>query len=189
MPMNELLNKDSYNCLPLFNQNTWIFDSISSFVQFYSSDFCTKSIPSPVEYSWKHYRSFDSFDRTDKQIQYQTLLYFCNIVVVHTAKEYIERRHGEPFKFLFLPKIGLLGSQAVLEKKVQFLIMSNFLALFFQLFMGKNLFFWNFNYIVASALKSCLIKKLKKIEKNFGRFFLGLKTVFFRASCFGLFWF
>jgi hypothetical protein len=36
------------------------------------------------------------------------------------AKEYIERRHGEPFKFLFLPKMGLLGSQAVLEKKVQF---------------------------------------------------------------------
>ena len=26
-------------------------------------------------------------------------------------KEYIERRHGEPFKFLFLPKMGLLGSQ------------------------------------------------------------------------------
>jgi hypothetical protein len=32
-------------------------------------------------------------------------------------KEYIERRHGEPFKFLFLPRMGLLGSQAVLEKK------------------------------------------------------------------------
>jgi hypothetical protein len=36
------------------------------------------------------------------------------------TKEYIERRHGEPFKFLFLPKMGLLGSQAVIEKKVQF---------------------------------------------------------------------
>jgi hypothetical protein len=36
------------------------------------------------------------------------------------AKEYIERRHGEPFKFQFLPKMGLLGSQAVLEKKVEF---------------------------------------------------------------------
>jgi hypothetical protein len=35
-------------------------------------------------------------------------------------KEYIKRRHGEPFKFIFLPKMGLLGSQAVLEKKVQF---------------------------------------------------------------------
>jgi hypothetical protein len=33
------------------------------------------------------------------------------------GKEYIERRHGEPFKFIFLPKMGLLGSQAVLEKK------------------------------------------------------------------------
>jgi hypothetical protein len=39
---------------------------------------------------------------------------------LHKIKEYIERRHGEPFKFLFLPKMGLLGSQAVLEKKVQF---------------------------------------------------------------------
>ena len=38
MPMNELLNKDSYNCLSLFNQNTSIFDPISSFVQFYSFD-------------------------------------------------------------------------------------------------------------------------------------------------------
>ena len=75
------------------------------------------------------------------------------------SKEYIERRHGEPFKFLFLPKMGLLGSQAVLEKKVQFWIMSNFLAPFFQLFMGKNLFFFNFFYIAASALKSYLIKK------------------------------
>jgi hypothetical protein len=36
------------------------------------------------------------------------------------SKEYIERRHGEPFKFLYLPKMGLLGSQAVLEKKIQF---------------------------------------------------------------------
>ena len=36
--MNELLNKDSYNCLSLFNQNTSIFDPISSFVQFYSFD-------------------------------------------------------------------------------------------------------------------------------------------------------
>jgi hypothetical protein len=67
--------------------------------------------------------------------------------------------------------------------------MSNFLAPFFQLFMGKKLFFWNFFYIEASALKSCLIKKEKKIEKKFGRIFFGLKTVFFRASCFGLFWF
>ena len=104
-------------------------------------------------------------------------------------KEYIERRHDEPFKCLILPKMGLLVSQAVLEKKVQFWIMSNFLAPFFQLFISKNLFFFEFFYIVASALKSCIIKKLKKIEKNLGSIFFGLKTGFFRASCFGLFWF
>ena len=33
-------------------------------------------------------------------------------------KEIVERRHGEPFKFLFLPKMGLLGSQASTEKKL-----------------------------------------------------------------------
>lgn len=31
-------------------------------------------------------------------------------------KEIVERRHGEPIKFLFLPKMGLLGSQAGNEK-------------------------------------------------------------------------
>ena len=28
------------------------------------------------------------------------------------SKEIVERRHGEPIKFLSLPKMGLLGSQA-----------------------------------------------------------------------------
>jgi hypothetical protein len=32
------------------------------------------------------------------------------------VKEIVERRHGEPKKFLFLPKMGLLGSQAGNEK-------------------------------------------------------------------------
>ena len=30
-----------------------------------------------------------------------------------TSKEIVERRHGEPIKFLFLPKLGLLGSHAL----------------------------------------------------------------------------
>ena len=34
----------------------------------------------------------------------------------HIFKEIVERRHGEPTKFLFLPKMGLLGSQASTEK-------------------------------------------------------------------------
>ena len=34
------------------------------------------------------------------------------------AKEIVERRHGETIKFLFLPKMGLLGSQASTEKKI-----------------------------------------------------------------------
>jgi hypothetical protein len=32
------------------------------------------------------------------------------------TKEIVERRDGEPIKFLFLPKMGLLGSQAGNEK-------------------------------------------------------------------------
>jgi hypothetical protein len=35
----------------------------------------------------------------------------------HMVKEIVERRHGEPIKFLFLPKMGLLGSQAGNEKE------------------------------------------------------------------------
>jgi hypothetical protein len=50
--------------------------------------------------------------------------------------------------------------------------------------MGKKIFFKLLFYIAASALKSCLIKKFKKLKKKFGRIFFGLKTVFFRASCF-----
>jgi hypothetical protein len=34
-------------------------------------------------------------------------------------KDIVERRHGEPIKFLFLPKMGLLGSQAGNKKKVK----------------------------------------------------------------------
>ena len=32
------------------------------------------------------------------------------------TKEIVERRHGEPIKFLFLPKMGLLGSLTGNEK-------------------------------------------------------------------------
>ena len=34
------------------------------------------------------------------------------------VKEIVERRHGETIKVLFLPKMGLLGSQASTEKMV-----------------------------------------------------------------------
>ena len=36
---------------------------------------------------------------------------------INGSKEYVERRHGQPIKFLFLPKMGLLGSQASTKKK------------------------------------------------------------------------
>jgi hypothetical protein len=75
------------------------------------------------------------------------------------SKEIVERRHGEPIKFLFLPKMGLLGSQAVNKKNCWLWILSNFLGKFFHVFMGKLLFFWNFFYNVGSALQRCLILK------------------------------
>ena len=37
-----------------------------------------------------------------------------------TGKEIVERRHGELIKFL--PKVGLLGSQATNEKKFVFIL-------------------------------------------------------------------
>ena len=40
-----------------------------------------------------------------------------NIKKMVSFKEYRERRHGEPFKVLLLPKMGLLGSQASTRKK------------------------------------------------------------------------
>ena len=45
------------------------------------------------------------------------IVYMYNECHAWSSKEYRERRHGEPFKFQFLPKMGLVGSQAVIEKK------------------------------------------------------------------------
>ena len=58
------------------------------------------------------------------------------------SKDYIERRQGEPFKFLFLPKMGLLGSQA--STKGQIISKANF-----------DVFIWTKNerkYFSISAL-------------------------------------
>ena len=43
-----------------------------------------------------------------------TMASFIFTILKH--KEIVERRHGEPIKFLFLPRMGLLGSQAGNEK-------------------------------------------------------------------------
>ena len=65
--------------------------------------------------------------------------------------------------------------------------MSNFLAPFFQLFMGKKLFFLDYFLHCSVRTKKLLNKKVEKIQKKFGRIFFGLKTVFFRARCFWFF--
>ena len=51
------------------------------------------------------------------------------------SKDYIERKHGEPFKFLFLPKMGILGSQASAIK--------NPIMNYVERFMGKK----NLNFL------------------------------------------
>ena len=93
--------------------------------------------------------------------------YQCNLLR-GIVKQIVEKRHGEPIKFLFLPKMGLLGNQVGNEKNCWLWIMSNFWGLFFHVFMGKNLIFKKKNYIVGSALKSCLIQKWKRFFLNLG---------------------
>ena len=70
-------------------------------------------------------------------------------------KEILERRQGEPIKFLFLYKMDLLGSQVGKKKKMLVLNYEQILRAVFSCLYGQELFF----YIVESALKSCLIKK------------------------------
>ena len=74
------------------------------------------------------------------------------------AKEIVKRRHGEPVNVLFLPKMGLLGSQASTEKKLA-MNYELLLRAVFSCFHGQKFNFLFFFYIVASELKSCLIQK------------------------------
>ena len=77
--------------------------------------------------------------------------------VSESPKEYVERRHGEPIKFIFLPKMGLLGWLPVMKKKSIMnyeLLLSSVFSVFSIMFSGAIFF-----YIVVSALKSCLISK------------------------------
>ena len=55
------------------------------------------------------------------------------------SKEIVERRHEEPIKFLFLPKMGLLGSQAGNEKKMLVVNYEQLLRAVFSCFHGQKL--------------------------------------------------
>jgi hypothetical protein len=89
------------------------------------------------------------------------------------TQKIVERRHEDLIKFLFLAKLGLLGSQVVLEQIAGCELCSTFDGWFF-LFSWANIIFF---YIVEFALKSCLIQKRKK---KFGKYFGGgLKIGFF----------
>ena len=56
------------------------------------------------------------------------------------TKEIVERRHGEPVKFLFLPKMGLLGIQAG-NKKMMAVNYEQLLRAVFSYFHSQNSIF------------------------------------------------
>ena len=70
----------------------------------------------------EYFTDVETYKRTFKHLDFQTFIHFTGIewslVLWRWDKEYIERIHGEPFKFLFLPKMGLLGILAQNMKKV-----------------------------------------------------------------------
>jgi hypothetical protein len=86
-----------------------------------------------------------------KQFSYETSI----------TKEIVERRHGEPINFLFLPKMGLLGSQAGNEKKCWLWIMSNFLEL-----SWAKIQFFKKKLHCRVRTKKLLHTKLKKFQKK-----------------------
>ena len=79
-------------------------------------------------------------------IRTRMLKFLCECI---QTKEYIERRHGEPFKFLFLPKMGLLGSQASTRMKYPTM---NY-ELLFHHFMGKTNLSFFFRYCSVRTKK------------------------------------
>ena len=91
------------------------------------------------------------------------------------GKEIVERRHREPIKFLFLPKMGLLGSQASTEKKLVVNSEQLFRAVF-SCFHGQKL---NFFLHCRVRTKKLLNKKLIFFFLKFGKIFFLIKNWFF----------
>ena len=52
------------------------------------------------------------------EISLEHVQFKANTNQMNLSKEIVEKRHGEPIKFIFLPKMGLLDSQASTEKKI-----------------------------------------------------------------------
>ena len=80
----------------MFAKSDWWSDVMLKGSYFFRRYFGARQIPNLISYTMKF-----TYQNDWKWI---------------TCKEIVERRHGEPIKFLFLPKMGLLGSQAGNEK-------------------------------------------------------------------------
>ena len=73
------------------------------------------------------------------------------------SKKIVERRHGEPIKFLFLSKMGPLGSRAGTEKKLVVNSEQLLRAVFFHVLMGKKC---NFQFFLRVCIKKLLYTKV-----------------------------
>ena len=111
----------------------------------------TQKLPKKRSNNWKS--SMFASSCSLSWVKYLIFLFY--FIFITTGKEIVEKRHGEPIKFLFLPKMGLLGSQASTEKKIGCELWATFEGCFFMLSCAK-IYFKFFFYIVSSALKSCL---------------------------------
>ena len=72
-----------------------------------------------------------------------------------TGKEIVERRHGEPIKVLFLPKMGLLGSQAGNEKNAGCELWATFEGYFFM-----------FSWVKIKSFENCRVRTKKLLDKK-----------------------
>jgi hypothetical protein len=92
-------------------------------------------------------------------------------------KDIVERRHREPKKFLFLPKMGLLGSQAGNEKKMLVVNYEQLLRAVFSCFHGQKLNILN-SFLHCRVRTKKLLDTKVKINK-FGKYFWGVKKCIF----------
>ena len=102
----------------------------------------SEKVPPEIEFAPLHNGRFPLTLSKNKWAFLPQIFKLMFIGFCHLHKEIVEKRHGEPIKFLFLPKMGLFGShaRAVLEKKLvmnyELLLRTVFLS-----FHGQNLFF------------------------------------------------
>ena len=77
----------------------------------------SEKVPPEIEFAPLHNGRFPLTLSKNKWAFLPQIFKLMFIGFCHLHKEIVEKRHGEPIKFLFLTKMGLLGSQASTEIK------------------------------------------------------------------------